>query len=917
SIGDTLWFKAYLLDKVNLTGSKMSGLLYVELDSDSSEMVRRISIPIKEGLGWGQIPLPKAIFREGSYTLRAYTNWMQNFGEDYVFSQQLYIGAPSEETWLVRSTASLNRIADKNQLHADIKLSRPDKLSSPVALKKVEVKIFDEWHYIYKEEMQTGLDGSLKLSQALKDNAEANEVRVQIMSLEKDTYGKILQIPLKLNRSQNTDLQFLPEGGNLVTGLKSTVGFKAVGEDGKGTPVLGGIFDGNGNEIVSFTATHNGMGSFEFTPKAGQTYIAKMLKPVAKVLAYPKINKVGTVMHINNPEQGENLEINLSGLDKLSTDTAYYLIGTSRGVVYYSQKMEFNKPDLAITKNIFPSGIARFTLFKGKTPLNERAVFIDNKDHLNIYIIPNKTSYNKRDSVGLEIAVKDKNGFPVKGSFSVAVTDDSQVRVDSLGDYNIGTSLLLNADLKGHVENPGYYLNRKDKQAWEHLDNLMLTQGWTGYDWKDVFAPDKPQPKFEIEKEFKVTGVVTNLSKKPQPNLQVIISSQKPSFVASAITDVNGRYEFKNLPAIDSGSFFLQANNDKGKAKAFGNITVEKFKASKVPENVHRSLPWYINTDTTQLNYIKQRIENSKERELKLTGHVLKEVKIKSRKVIPGSFNRNGDDRVDLSFDEEDIKESAVMNLYQLLKQKLPGLKVVDEKGLPTLVYNKHMVVIHIDGGGLPIMLGANPGVEELEEELSKFQIAQFKGMEVMYSEKNMVRYLMQRSFWINPHFKGDVMARSADSLKTGYWEDDGDRAYGIIPWIYAPGYRPSYLEARVNVKTNNPPDIMAIDITTHAGNGWYRNRAPGVVTYRPLPVMRPQQFYSPKYNVASTIIEPDFRSTLYWAPDVTTDQNGKAKVSFYTSDNKGKFTIKVAGVDAGGGIGDATTKINTNNTMP
>jgi hypothetical protein len=916
SIGDTLWFKSYLLDKVNLTGSKMSGLLYVELDSDSSEVVRRISIPIKEGLGWGQIPLTKAIFREGSYTLRAYTNWMQNFGGDYIFNQQLYIGTPSEDTWLVRSATTLNRVADKNQLQVDIKLNRPDAISSPVALKKVEVKIYDEWHYIYKEEMQTGLDGSLKLSQVLKDKADATQVRVQITSLEKDTYGKILQIPLNINRDQKIDLQFLPEGGNLVSGLKSTVGFKALSEDGKGTPVLGGIYDVKGNEVASFAATHNGMGSFEFTPTAGETYTAKILRPVSKVVVFPKIAEAGTVMHISNPEVGDNLSVKLAGLDKLTTDSACYLIGTSRGVVYYSQKVEASKPDIAIAKSLFPSGVARFTLFKGKTPLNERAVFIDNHDQLSITIKPNKNTYNKRDSVGLEIEVKDKSGFPVKGSFSLAVTDDTQVKADSIGNFNIATNLLINAELKGHIENPGYYLNRKDNQAWEALDNLMLTQGWTGYDWKDIFSPVKKQPKFEVEKEFKITGVVTNLSKKPVPNSQVMISSQKPSFVATTVTDMNGRYVFNKLPAIDSGSFFLQANNDKGKARAFGNISVEKFKAPRVPEANNKALPWYVNTDSTQLNYIKQRIAKAKD-DPKLTGRVLKEVKIKAKKIIPESFNRNGAGVSDLAFDEEDIKESAVLNLYQLLKQKLPGLKVIDVKGMPTLIYNKHLVVVQIDGGGLPIQLNPNPTVEELEEELSRFQVATFKGMEVMYSEKNMVKYLAPRNSWINPSFKGDAIAASENNLKGGYIEDDDGNGYGRSGWLYIGGFRSGYLEARANVKTNNPPDIAAIDITTKNGNGWFVNKAPGAVTYRPLPVMQPQQFYSPKYNIIpSALVELDSRSTLYWEPNITTDMSGKAKVSFYTSDIKGKYTIKLSGVDITGGIGDATVKLNNNPTL-
>ncbi|MGF7082684.1 hypothetical protein [Mucilaginibacter sp. UYCu711] len=915
NIGDTLWFKSYLLDRVNLTGSRMSGLLYVELDNDSSEMVRRISIPIKDGLGWGQIPLIKAIFKEGGYTLRAYTNWMQNFGEDYVFSQRFYLGIPAEDAWLVKSAATVSRVADKDQLQVELKLNKADKLGSPVAIKKVEVKIYDQTHYLYKEELQTGIDGSLKFSHTLKDKADGRRIRVQLTSLEKEDNNKIVQVPLSINRNQNIDVQFLPEGGSLVNGLKSTVGFKAIAEDGRGTPVLGSITDGKGNEIVSFSSLHNGMGSFEFTPQAGETYITRISKPIAKSFELPKISATGTVMHLINNEQDENIKVNLAGMNTLATDSACYLIGTSRGVVYYSQKVELNQTEIAVAKKLFPSGITRFTLFKGKTPLNERIIFIDNNDGLKINVIPNKKAYLKRDSVGLEIEVKDKSGSPVKGSFSMAVTDDSQVKADSLGDNSIAANLLLNADLRGHVESPGYYINRTDKQAWQALDNLMLTQGWTGYEWKDVFNAAKP-PKFEAEKDFKITGKVTDLFNKPvKAGFSVLISSQKPTFTTTTYTDEDGRYLFKKLPTIDSGSFFLQAKNAKGKNMTFGNVSIDKFKAPAVPETLRDPiLPWYVNPDTTQINYVKRTAERNNEKNIKLNGIVLKEVKIKGKKIIKDSFNRNGAGNADLSFDEQDIKESAVLNLYQLLKQKLPGLKIVDEHRMPTLKLNNAIVVIHIDGGGLDLFMGANPTVDELQDELSQYQIATFKGMEVYYSEKNMVNYLQPRGYWINAHFTGQAVALSEDTLLAGKWIDDEGNPWGLKQdsgWIYKVGYKAGYLEARANVLTNKTPDFASIDITTKNGNGWFKNKAPSTVTYRPLPVMYPQQFYSPKYNVApgaTTLL--DYRATLYWEPNIITDQNGKAKVYFYTSDINNKYTIKIAGVDVTGAIGDGTFKI-------
>ncbi|MES2376518.1 MAG: carboxypeptidase regulatory-like domain-containing protein [Bacteroidota bacterium] len=866
NIGDTLWFKSYLLDGVNLTASKLSGLLYVELDDDSTQMVRRISIPIKDGLGWGQIPLVKNIFHEGGYTLRAYTNWMQNLGEERFFSQRFYLGVPAQEAWLVKSAATINRVEDKDRLDVSLFLNRSDKLTSPVGLRKVEVKIYDQNHYLYSKELQTGLDGSLKLSSVLKEKADGKRLRVQIRSLEPRDGDKTIQVPLNINRNQNIDVQFLPESGNLVAGLKSTVGFKAIGEDGKGTPVLGGLYNSKGAEVASLTTLHNGMGSFEFTPVNGEIYMAKLTRPTAKNFVLPKIRSIGTVMHVSNPENADDLRVSIYASAGISTtDTACYLIGTSRGVMYYSQKVDFNQKDITVSKKLFPSGIAKFTLFKGKRPLNERIAFIDNKEQLNIKFSQDKPTYHKRDSVGLEIAVVDKTGIPVKGNFSLAVTDDSQVKPDSAGNYGMASSLLINSDLKGYVESPGYYINRTDKQAWQALDNLMLTQGWTGYSWKDVFT-HKPA-KFLMEKEFKITGRVSNLTNKPIPNAEVIISSRKPSFLTKTTTDSAGIYVFKNLPNIDSGSFFLQANGAKGKKLTFGDISVVKFRAPAVPTTLRDQLqPWYVNSDTTQINYVRRKAEISKEDNIKMNGIVLKEVKIKSKKVIQRSTNPLGEGVADLVYDEKDIKESAVQNLYELLKQKVPGFNVArdfstDQRriafdgdyAVPKI--NRYYADVTIDGRPLPLYIDNKYSVEEYIDEVSQIQIVNLTGLEVI---------------WTNP-----LLGR---------------------------------------LRAVRHPPIPHIIITTKDGNGWFKSNIAGVAKYRPLPLMKPEQFYSPKYKVETeTVIVPDYRATLHWEPNISTDINGKAKVSFYTSDITGKYTVTITGVDEAGGIGDGTLKLKSN----
>ena len=63
----------------------------------------------------------------------------------------------------------------------------------------------------------------------------------------------------------------------------------------------------------------------------------------------------------------------------------------------------------------------------------------------------------------------------------------------------------------------------------------------------------------------------------------------------------------------------------------------------------------------------------------------------------------------------------------------------------------------------------------------------------------------------------------------------------------------------------------------------------------------RPVQFYSPEYPDGPIEGSPDYRRTLYWNPNVITDEDGRARVEFYNNSFSHKFTINAAGITASG----------------
>jgi hypothetical protein len=116
AIGDTMRFKAYLLDEA-LSGSAKSGLMYVELINDSSRVVKRQTIKVYTGVAMGDIVI-KRIWYAGNYTMRAYTNWMRNFGEGHFFVKTINIMPNQGQQWLVNNRVTIDKNSNVNlQLH--------------------------------------------------------------------------------------------------------------------------------------------------------------------------------------------------------------------------------------------------------------------------------------------------------------------------------------------------------------------------------------------------------------------------------------------------------------------------------------------------------------------------------------------------------------------------------------------------------------------------------------------------------------------------------------------------------------------------------------------------------------------------------------------------------------------------------
>lgn len=350
------------------------------------------------------------------------------------------------------------------------------------------------------------------------------------------------------------DVQFLPEGGNLVAGIKSDIGFRATDEYGSGLDFSGVLVDQDGDSILSFKPLKFGIGHFYFTPVGGNKYKAVLHIKDGKTITetLPEAYTNGYVMHVqkNNNQVEITVHTNISGAGNV------HLIIQTRGAVKASEELPFRDgvASYTINQDDLGEGISQITVFnRVLQPVCERLFFKKLDRALDIKINPDQGSFGLRNKISLDIETMNEQDKPVSADMSASV-----YRLDSLqttDEYNILNYLWLTSDLKGGIQNPAYYFGHAP-DADEALDNLMLTQGWRRFNWNDVMNAKPPVIRFapetngmvitgrvKNESGQSVKGVLTYLGIPGKLDQLNVSESDAKGFVYFSPTHLNGRQQ--------------------------------------------------------------------------------------------------------------------------------------------------------------------------------------------------------------------------------------------------------------------------------------------------------------------------------------------------------------------------------------
>jgi hypothetical protein len=654
--------------------------------------------------------------------------------------------------------------------------------------------------------------------------------------------------------SEKPDVQFFPEGGELVNDVRSRVAVKSVAANGFGEDIKGTIEDNDGNVVADFATQHLGMGVFALTPQSGKTYKAKISAGETGFnVDLPKAGDEGYTLALNN-NGPDSIFIKVAVNEKTFTgqkNNAFYIIGQNSGKVYYTSqaKLEGLVYTASVDKSRFPGGIIQFTLFSqnGK-PVAERIAFIRGKDILNLNINAPANTYTMRQQVKINLDVKDDNGNPATGSFSVSVINETLVNPDENEESTILNNLLLTAELKGFIEQPNYYFSHVNEQTNADLDVLMLTQGYRRFDWKEILSSASKPVIYPPETSLAISGTLKTPSGKPIPHGSVTLLATKENLLRDTTTNAGGNFKFTDINLTDTANIVLKAR----KANKNDNVLIT-LQPPGYPVITPGTFP---ETEITPLKpqaaaVMQQRfIDYVKEQQPNKKSIQLKQVNIHGNRPpkkpeLTFSSNLNGPGHADQIIMGKDVQ--GCVTLSDCLEGRVTGVvfthpnkwgerKPYLMRAMGRLAAAPYMVVI-VDG---IIMEG-----DHLDEINTK-----------------------------------DIA--SIEVLRSG--------SYLAIYGSNAPG--------------------GALVITTKRGGEDSRAVTPkpslGLLAYNFAGYYKAKTFYAPKYKAKGNTQLTDLRNAIYWNPNILSDKDGKASFDFFNNDTKGTYRVVVEGIDDDGNLGRA-----------
>ncbi len=704
-------------------------------------------------------------------------------------------------------------------------------------------------------------------------------------------------------KSEALNIDFLPEGGHLIAGVKNRIAFKATGKNGQGVTIES-LTDAEGNEIV-LSPQHRGMGSFLYTPTERRPKVKARYEGKEYTFTLPKPEEEGYALRLT-PRTDRTLQVVIATTHpEAERLLGYTLVRHGKCELIDTLTMHATSFSRTVNTHKLPTGVYQFSLFDaGGTLYATRMLFINNGvSTANVSVTTNKKAYAPFEEVKLRLQVEEEGNHYL----SLAVRDAADYGTGYTDDLR--TYMLLSSELKGYIEHPEYYFEADDEEHHKALDQLMLVQGWSRYDWQRMSGNTPSRISHYTEGALVLDGWALHPRRdEPMPGIEVKVKLYSPDRKQvqemRSVTDENGYWgaAFQGF----EGEWDLNLQTYQEDKPVVARLRLERATAPDV-----------LAYEAGEL-YLQHRLDST------MYAPWVSEMKkdyLGDKTIVLDNVEVEGRRR---------YIDYCTFQAFNVTKDA----ELMTDKGEYTYTVADYLVdkgyeITYSDGETWEQYLAANPDKEDesgtrapTEKEVG----ANMSGMMVFVTERQTEganlrgarsyyhRWLMRktlindfRTFWLIKEGKNNV---TEPSSLPGYDIDIAD-VKSIIVYDTPNSYMGiedvvkcleisdiRYVQKPAKEKEMfYPAGLYVVEIHLNPGRknrmSWNKNtRQTTFDGYSPK-----MEFYAPEYPNGPIEGDADYRRTIYWNPEVKTNRLGIVDVKFYNNSYSRSLSVSVEGV--------------------
>lgn len=855
-VGDTIWYKAYVTrsDKGWLTD--LSKIMYVELLTPDGYLVERQQLKMEDGTAHGAFTLTDSLYA-GYYELRAYTRWMLNFG------RHEHPHSKYTEDMFYNKQMAKDFFRDYDKLYSRV------------------FPVFDH----PKEAWRYAKDMTLR---PMRRYYKARKGKPEI------------------------DLRFYPEGGHLIEGTDGHVAFEINDEEGKHLEAELSIIDSDGKEVAQTRTLNRGRGVFTLTDmKPDDKYKARLhYQDYDYEVKLPEVEKEGYALHVERKDSVLRMIIQGTTESKEELGIQIQCNGVSKAFRKLSPA-DMRKDTVDIFWASLPTGVNQITVFNGEGRIYaDRLFFVNHHDYDQPLITVEgiKQEYAPFEPIELRMKLLRHHDADVSLAVRDHATDETT--------YDNGTMLtemLLASEIKGFVENPGWYFEADDSLHRHALDLLMMVQGWRRHDWRMMAGLEHTQFEFLPEKIQTLSGSVHQTyslleetdygdyvyipliadttpiyTTAPDYHKQSIMEKKvvDPA-LAKVLTlqDLYGPFIKKMEKEVNVSASFIQ---DRDIVDVFQTTQKGKFYMPSAVVN-DRYILFLSASDSTKSEKYRRRIK----RKGFMDEQAYPEFYVKLDPFFP-VFPKPYGYYQDATFEEkiplQDTSDADAFTGRELntvtVRSKRGGLRKLDPSK-PALVVDAY------EAFNLAADYGLNGGMHDWRTFSRQVATAFFGDMG------------MDRHFYLQERYDGKVLdfkpehrreseaGASMSNVQMGKYRRLRHLNKLYIYTDYVPREQGSWKYSQTH-----QPDVV-IDYRLLPNDGVrpsYRDRR-----YAAKGFSLGTEFYSPDYSKKPLPDAKDYRRTLYWTPKVKFDDKGEAVIRLYNNSKKTVIAVEAEGITPDG----------------